>query len=150
MSPNNLEALSNSSKSLIDKENASYIKKDKIIPISKDCVVDAQSLHDQLIEEEFETDTTKILKIKKPDYLGNSMWEFKHDNHYIKAKISDEKWLKKYQSGEEPTAPGDALKVKIKESFKYDKHGNVISSIHKIYEVIKILRQIEDKQINAF
>lgn len=39
-----------------------------------------------------------ILPVKKPDYLGNSMWGLRHGKRSIEAKIADEVWLRRFQN----------------------------------------------------
>lgn len=54
-----------------------------------------------------------ILLIKKPDLIGNSMWEFMYDNHSIKATIRDKDWLNKVHKGELGIHSGDKLIVSL-------------------------------------
>jgi hypothetical protein len=43
----------------------------------------------------------RILKVKKPDYLGTSKWGFKYAGHMVEAKVADEAWLKRFQNNQE-------------------------------------------------
>ena len=143
----NLESLSNSVKSLNEGENITYKKENNIISINKNCEVDLDKIQEDLVADIMETDTIRILKIKKPDFLGNSMWELKHGTQTIRAKITDGRWLKRFRDGEISTRPGDAIMGKIKESYKYDKSGNLVSSHHEIYEIIKVIGRDDETQL---
>ena len=63
-----------------------------------------------------------ILAVKKPDYLGNSKWEFRHGKRAIAAKIEDAVWLERFQNREIDVRPGDALRcfVQIENCYGYD------------------------------
>ena len=87
-----------------------------------------------------------ILKIKRPDFLGDSQWEFRFDNRPFFAKIVDEEWLAKYRAGEEPLAPGDALKGNVETEVKYGFEGEVIEQHHTIVEVIEVIRPLRPDQ----
>lgn len=143
----NLESLSNSTKSLSEGENITYEKQDNIISINKNCELDLDKIQEDLVAEIRETDTIRIFKIKKPDFLGNSMWELKHGTQTIRAKITDGRWLKRFRDGEISTRPGDAIRSKIKELHKYDENGNLVSSYHEIYEIIEIIGRGDDTQL---
>jgi hypothetical protein len=81
-----------------------------------------------------------ILKIKKPDFLGDSQWEFRFDNRPLLARIVHEEWLAKYRNGDEPLVPGDALKGKVQATVRYGFEGEVIEQHHVIFEVIEVIR----------
>ncbi|MGO4821785.1 MULTISPECIES: hypothetical protein [unclassified Flavobacterium] len=48
------------------------------------------------------------------------------------------KWLEDFHQGEVIVVPGDSLKVKIKQNFKYNKNGYLISEKTEIVEVLEI------------
>jgi hypothetical protein len=54
-----------------------------------------------------------VLVVKKPDYLGNSRWDFKLEGHPIQAHIRDEDWLTAFRNRQFDLKPGDALKVTL-------------------------------------
>jgi|GEM_PF-416701 len=91
---------------------------------------------------------TMILKIKRPDLLGDAQWEFRFDNKPFFAKIVDEGWLTKYRNGEEPLAPGDALKGEVETSVRYGFEGEVIEQHHTIATVLEIIRPLRPSQNN--
>jgi hypothetical protein len=79
------------------------------------------------------------LKVKRPDYLGESMWDFRFETKTIPAKISDSQWLLKFQNREVEVRPGDALKAQVRIEVKYDFDGEVIASHYTITEVLEVI-----------
>ncbi|MEO0406615.1 MAG: hypothetical protein AAF289_04610 [Cyanobacteria bacterium P01_A01_bin.135] len=77
-----------------------------------------------------------ILKVKKPDYLGSSMWEFKLDKN-ISASISDEEWLERFRNREITLLPGDSIRAQVQITINYDKDGEVISQDYDVVEVLE-------------
>lgn len=100
--------------------------------------VNVEDLEDLITKEVFESETTLILKVKKPDYLGNSMWDFKHGGRTIPAKITDADWLSKFQNREIDVRPQDSLVCKVKTTVKYDHDFELIGTSYEVTEVIKI------------
>jgi hypothetical protein len=80
------------------------------------------------------------LIVRKPDYLGNSKWEFRHGKRFIPMKIEDEVWLQKFQARQVDVRPGDSLhcNVVIENSYGYDNE-----LIREAYTVVKVLGVIE-------
>jgi len=76
-----------------------------------------------------------ILKVKKPDFLGESMWEFRFSDHSIEAKFLDFDWLKRFREGSVVLRPGDAIRALVESEFRYNHEGEVIFASHKIVTV---------------
>ena len=52
------------------------------------------------------------LRIKKPDFLGESKWDFRRlDDHPLAAKITDDPWLADFHGGHITIRSGDLLEV---------------------------------------
>lgn len=115
------------------------INKDYIdIPQGKK--VDIDDVIESLVGRELENTTDQILAIRKPDFLGDSQWDFKRGKDSISAKIEDEEWMQRFKNGEIVIVPNDALHVDLHEHAKYDKNGVMIfmkRTILKVKEVIK-------------
>ena len=89
-----------------------------------------------------------ILKVKKPDYLGESQWEFRHETHPIPAKILDEKWLKDFQSRKHDVRPGDSLRAIVETEVNYDYNQEVVGTHYYVIEVKEVIRQGSQNQLN--
>ena len=59
---------------------------------------EAESIEDLLTSEIITSTSEMILKIKKPDYLGDSKWEFRHRRETINARIIDNDWLAQFRN----------------------------------------------------
>ncbi len=95
---------------------------------------------DALITRETITNkSVMILKVKKPDFLGESMWEFKYENRTIEAKFLDLVWLQRFRERAVTLQPGDAIKALVETEVRYSFEGDVIFSMHKILEVHEII-----------
>lgn len=97
------------------------------------------TIEELLTREITESTMTMILKVKKPDYLGDSMWEFKHENKIIPAKILDLDWLRAFQNREVDVRPGDSIKADVKVITKYDYDFDVLSMKYSIQKVIEVI-----------
>ncbi len=80
-----------------------------------------------------------ILKVKKPDFLGESMWDFRYEGKKLPAKLLDDAWLKSFRNGEVTLHPGDALKGMVEVETKYGIEREVIATHHNIVKVEEII-----------
>lgn len=108
--------------------------------ISKDIEINPDLRDEIMIKESISNTSDAILKVKKPDYIGRSMWQFRFSDHVIEAKIEDEKWLSDFQSRRQEVQPGDSLKVSLETTLDYGFSGDVVDSHYKVKKVYKIMR----------
>ncbi|PTX14701.1 hypothetical protein C8N40_110130 [Pontibacter mucosus] len=106
--------------------------------------IDIEAVENALTSDTITNTSQVYYKIKRPDFLGDSQWEFKFGNKNIKAKILHEEWLTKFHNGEVVVVPGDSLRVKVKQVSKYNKNGYLISDKIEIVEVLGIKRNKEE------
>jgi hypothetical protein len=99
-----------------------------------------------LIKDSIVNRSTLILKLRKPDFLGESRWEFRWEDHYMEAGIADKEWLRRFQERAFDIRPGDALKVEIESTVNYGYDGEVISTSYTILEVIDVVRYAPPSQ----
>jgi len=118
---------------------AKYISGSGQIILPKGTFLDDEAKEQILTQEISTEETTLLLKVKKPDYLGQSRWLFHHDKHPIEANIDDKEWLAAFQNREIIIRPGDSLKARLKTEVRkgYDKEDiSVHYCITKIFDVI--------------
>lgn len=120
------------------------------IPINRDFSISPESLENLRLKEAMESESIMILKVKKPDYLGESKWEFRHGKRIIEAKINDLEWLQQFREREIFIAPGDAVRAEVKIVRKYDYNGELISTKHTIQKIIEIIPMSPDTQLSLF
>src|SRR5690606_28838664 len=100
--------------------------------------INLEDVENALTTEEIKSENIVYYKIRRPDFLGDSQWDFKHGNKSLKVKILHEELLDDFQKGKVIVVPGDSLKVKIRQNFKYNKNGYLISEKTEIIEVLEI------------
>ena len=91
-----------------------------------------------LIKESIPGENTMTLKVKKPDYLGHSQWEFKYGNAPILAKISHEDWLDDFQNRREVVRPGDSIRATVKVTTQYGFDNEIIDTKYEVIRVLKV------------
>jgi hypothetical protein len=135
----NLNALSASTRELTGKDKVTY--KDDISekPIEKGRSIELKAIEDAITDRTITNNVSLILLIRRPDFLGDSKWDFRIDKHTLDAKIADEEWLDKFKNGLVPLKPGDAMEVDLFETAKYDKNGQLISKASEITRVKNII-----------
>lgn len=104
-----------------------------------------ESIEDLLTKETISSETEMILKVKKPDYLGDSQWELRHEKNAILVKILDTVWLRQFQDRKVNVRPGDSLRAKVKVLVHYD-YNNEVIGIH--YEITKVMDVIKAEASN--
>ena len=102
--------------------------------------VSPDALRDLLVKERITNELPMILKVKRPDYLGESMWDFKFGEHPIQAKILDVEWLSTFQQRKIHVRPGDAIRATVWHTVEYGFDAEVV---REHYEITKVLEVIE-------
>lgn len=92
-----------------------------------------------LIKETISTPDTMIIKVKKPDYLGTSQWQFLHEGHVIDAKVLHVQWLDDFQHKQVSVSPGDALRVK---SIRHTQYGHDNEIVHTKFDIVEVVEVI--------
>ena len=110
--------------------------------------VDLKSLESQAADEILENESNIILRIKRPDYLGDSRWEFKHGPRALSAKMTDSEWMERFRKREFSIKPGDSLKVRLMTRSAYDKKRELLSENHEVTKVFEIIPTEDPDQPN--
>ena len=135
-----LKDISTSLASVIEGDSVKYISLDYgESSLNVKFKLSAENIEDLVTKETAVKQGEKILKIKKADYLGESMWDFKHGQITIQASIIDKGWLTDFQSGKIKILPGDSLRAVLGEYYRFDQNNNLIGlsyRIERIYEII--------------
>ena len=120
-------------------ESAALIIGARHITINPDFRVPEESMVELLTKETLRSEAVMILKVKKPDYLGQSMWEFRHETRTIPAKISDRDWLVQFQSRQVLVKPGDSIRARVATAVNYDRYGEVVGQNYEITQVLEVV-----------
>ena len=146
-----IESITRAVSSLDEKDKAIYITSENKTEINVNFNFVPEKI-DELITKETITQkqAEMILKVKRPDYLGESQWEFRHGTQAIYAKIIDMEWLDEFQNRKHDVRPGDSLRTKVDITVKYGFDDEVVSINHNIVKVLKVVRAENNNQIGMF
>jgi hypothetical protein len=98
-----------------------------------------ESLQALLTKEKLSNESVMILKVKRPDYLGESRWDFKLGDHPLQAKILQADWLADFQSRRIDVRPGDALRARVRQTISYGYDAEVISESWEVLEILEVI-----------
>jgi hypothetical protein len=81
-----------------------------------------------------------ILTIRRPDMTGKSKWQFMRGKFTVFAKITDEKWLRKFHSRKvKGLHSGDAMRCKVRFTYIFDDKGTMIEEQIEVTRVLEII-----------
>lgn len=109
-----------------------------------------ENIEDLLAKETLTAENEMILKVKKPDYLGESMWDMRHGNSIIPVRIIDKDWLDKFQNRLVNVRPGDSIRAKLQIANKYDLYGELISTHYNATEILEVIPLPNHEQADLF
>jgi hypothetical protein len=119
-------------------DKAKFISSDGDVAMNPILAFSLSEMEELLTREVITNESTLILKVKKPDYLGESKWEFVFE-HAIDAKILDSDWLSRFQRREVDVRPGDALRALVQTQIRYGYDGDVIGISYTVLQVIEVI-----------
>lgn len=126
--------------SYLEKTDSAKLISNKIeSSFNKKFNVSEEVIKEMITREILVSESIRILKIKKVDFLGNSKWSFKYNGHTIEAKILNTEWLNQYQSRMIELHPGDSVKVLLIEEISYGYDNEVVHVDYLIKEIKEIL-----------
>jgi hypothetical protein len=135
-----LKDISMSLSPLIEGDSVKYISLDHgESTLNLKFKLSSENIEDLITKETTVKQGEKILKIKKADYLGESMWDFKHGQLTIQASISDKGWLTDFQSGKITILPGDSLRAIVSEYYRFDQNNNLIGLHYRVERIAEII-----------
>jgi hypothetical protein len=134
-----IHAVQESLSVLGDRDVATYRYGENEVEFNQDLNISNEIVREVLTKEVVKSSAQRIVKVKKPDYLGQSMWSFQYDGRAIEAKISDADWLVKFQSRAIDVRPGDSLRVLLYEEISYGYEAEIVHrhyEVENVYEII--------------
>ncbi len=109
-----------------------------------------ENIEELLSKETLTAENEMILKVKKPDYLGESMWDMRHGKSVIQVRIMDKDWLDKFQNRQIDIRPGDSIRAKVQIDNKYGFDGELISTHYNATQILEIIRMSNHEQPDLF
>lgn len=133
---------------LASDDKASYVSDEGAVEIGRTFAASKEQIESVLTRESRSSTAEMILKVKKPDYLGASMWEVRHGEHNWSARIEDAEWLRRFQSRDVDVRPGDSLRAIVRTDVRYGYQNEVVSEHRTILQVLETLPLERDGQIS--
>jgi hypothetical protein len=122
-------------------DSATYeTRRGVIVPFNQSLRVNELEMTEMLSVRQVTNDSELILKIKKPDFLGNSMWEFRYDGHPIDARIVDYEWLDIFRRDGAGVLPGGALRAVVRVEVAYDDQNDSLPPRYTVLRVLEVLQ----------
>jgi hypothetical protein len=145
-----IQLISDALQPLNEDDSVSYLSSERIIEFNKSFEVVPAALTDLLVREVMTSEAPMILVIKRPDFLGDSKWEFRHDRRVFEARILDPAWMTEFRLGTVVIHPGDALRAVVRSTVRYGFDGEVVDSQHEIIKVDGVIHTIRPSQGHFF
>ena len=141
-----ISKISSSLSYLTTGDGASYITNQDRARFNLEFKLTPESIEELFIQEVLTHDDTLIMKVKKADFLGDSMWEFRFGERNIPVRISDKEWLNKFQTNKVTIQAGDAIRGVVRVSHKYDADHNLIGDNYDLLSVIEVIKSPQEGQ----
>ena len=138
---------------LVDGDKASMVLPDgEQVDFSLSTRLDVDDIEALAIKEiQVHSVPSMVLIVRKPDYLGTSMWDLRLGKRPLSAKIEHEEWLREFQSRRVDVRPGDALKCKVRIEMMYGHDNELINEKHYIEQVQAVMEnQYEQATLSLF
>lgn len=134
-----MEAVSRAVVDLAPGDSAKFISQGETSRIETRLIVTEREIESLLTQEVDKSTTEMILLVKKPDYLGNSMWEFRVAERVVEAKMLDEDWLLRFRRQEIALRPGDALRARVRTETARGFEGHDVAVDYYVLEVLGVI-----------
>jgi len=134
-----LEKLGLSLAYLTGADAVEFVADGESVRVDRTFTIPPETVETLASDQILENTSTLILKVKKPDFLGRSMWEFHHAGRALTARLDDAPWLQDFQAGKVPVRPGDSLKVSVTTRVGYDQGGEVVFQHYYITKVLTVI-----------
>jgi len=142
-----ISAVNDAMSPLEKRDQATFASIEGKSSFNPELVVSSEVIREIVTKERLENTGDRILKVKKPDYLGSSKWTFKYGMLTIEAKICDESWLDRFQKGQVDLGPGDSLRVTLYEEVSYGYDNEVVHTEYEVRKVAGVVRGPKGNQI---
>jgi hypothetical protein len=133
-----IQAVAGSLSHLIPEDRARYITFDDRVEFNLTFAIAPETIEELLTSQSLSTEGEMILKVKKPDYLGESMWGFRHGSRGIEVKILHKEWLEDFHKRNVDIRLGDSLRVIMKTTNRYDDTGELTGTTYEITKVLNV------------
>lgn len=126
---------------LVEGDKASFIVPDaEDFDFNLSARVDLEEIEALAVREtQVHSVPSMVLIVRRPDYLGSSMWDLRHGRRPISAKIEHQEWLNHFQQRRVDIRPGDAIKCQVRIELMYGHDNELIAEKYYIERVAEVL-----------
>jgi hypothetical protein len=142
-----VQEITNALNELEPGETVIYVSPLDTTPLATDLRLSSDEIEDLLTQEVVPSENELHLLVKKPDYLGNSRWEFRLEDRSIEAKILDKPWLEQFRAGHVRLRPGDALRAKVRSEVHRGFEGQTVATRYYVLEVLGVVHGDDSGQM---
>ncbi len=140
-----LQSLNQSLSYLSEADSAIFVT-DESIRMNARFNIIPESIEALVTKEIIKSTAVMILKVKKPDYLGESQWEFRHGSRRILGSILDRNWLNDFQNRKVDVRPMDSLRARVTVEVNYGYDNEVVSERYFLVEIIEVIAGTHSEQ----
>lgn len=140
---NESKKITESLKTLESGDSVTFQSNEGDVAVPLEIVITQDDITNLFSERSISNEVERILMVRRPDFLGETKWDFRFEKRSLSAKVADTAWLAEFHAAKVDVRPGDALRVKIKETTAYDKRGEVIKEEIEVVKVLEIIRMPE-------
>lgn len=138
--------LSRATNPLLDTDRVTLISEEGEVSINKKFYISSQVIEELLTKNIVSEQSETTLLVKKPDYLGYSMWDVQYGGKTVQAKILDIDWLRKFHNQEIDLRPGDSLKVLLHIEISYGDRNIIVGEHYSVLKVVDVIKLINYEQ----
>lgn len=134
-----LRLLSDATTPLNPGDKAQFVTDEGPVSINTSFRLTSEAIEKILTQDSSTKRVEMTLVVKKPDFLGDSMWEFRHEGKRIPAKVLDSEWLKTFHHGAIAFRSGDALRAFVEIQTNYGNDGKVLGTHYRLLRVMEVI-----------
>ena len=134
-----LRVLSDATTPLLAEDSAQFVTVEGSVSINTSFRLTSDAIEKILTQESTTTEDEMVLMVKKPDFLGDSMWDFRHEGKRIPAKVLDTIWLETFHRGAVALRSGDALRAWVEIQTNYASDQEVVGTHYRILRVLQVI-----------
>jgi hypothetical protein len=136
-----MRLLSDATSPLSPGDKAEFVTDEGPVPINTSFRLTSEAIEKILTKDSSINRLEMTLVVKKPDFLGDSMWDFRHEGKRILAKVLDSEWLKTVHHGAIAFRSGDALRAFVEIETNYGNEGEVLGTHYRVLRVMEVIRR---------
>lgn len=141
-----IAGLSHATNNLSENDQVTMISEEGEISINKKFYISSQVIEELLTKHIVNQQSEMILLVKKPDYLGYSMWDVQLGGKTVQAKILDVDWLNQFHNQDIDLRPGDSLRALVHIEIKYGDRNTIVGEHYTVLKVMEIIKLITSEQ----